>query len=364
MDFYVLLGLERGARLADIKRAYRRLARRHHPDINPGDEQAASQFRQITEAYETLVDPDRRSRYDSGETPGSVHDATVGFEGFDFSVSVSGPAASTFGELFSELLGQRVGVPEGIPERGADLHQQLSISFEDSVRGAPHVVTITRQERCAMCQGRGRLQVAERGCHECGGAGLLRSRRGHMVFSKPCRTCGGTGRISTARCPACHGNQVVVRTEPLTIATPPGLGDGARIRVGGKGHAGRSGGEHGDLYVTVHVQPHPVFRREGDDLHLVVPVAIHEAALGTRFEVPTLDGQVRLRVPPGTQSGQRFRLRERGVASVRDGHRGDVVVEVRIVMPALLDERSKELLREFGRINSEDVRKGMTVPGV
>ncbi len=155
-----------------------------------------------------------------------------------------------------------------------------------------------------------------------------------------------------------------VTTEPLTIATPPGLADGVRMRVGGKGNAGRNGGEYGDLYLTVHVQPHPLFRREGDDLHLVVPVAIHEAALGTRFEVPSLDGSARVRVPPGTQSGQRFRLRERGVTSLRDGHRGDLVVEVRVVLPTLLDERSKELLREFGRINSEDVRKGLASPSV
>jgi molecular chaperone DnaJ len=150
----------------------------------------------------------------------------------------------------------------------------------------------------------------------------------------------------------------------LTIATRAGLGDGARVRIGAKGNAGRNGGEYGDLYITVHVQPHPLFRREGDDLHLVVPVGIHEAALGTRFEVPTLDGQARVRVPPGTQSGQRFRLRERGVTSLRDGHRGDLVVEVRVVLPALLDERSKELLREFGRINDEDVRKGLSSPRI
>ena len=151
-----------------------------------------------------------------------------------------------------------------------------------------------------------------------------------------------------------------MRTEPLTIATPPGLADGARIRIAGKGNVGRNGGEYGDLYMTVHVEPHPLFRREGDDLHLVVPVAIHEAALGTKFEVPSFDGPARVRVPPGTQSGQRFRLRERGVPSARHGRRGDLVVEVRLVLPPLLDERSKELLREFGRINSEDVRKGLT----
>jgi len=180
-----------------------------------------------------------------------------------------------------------------------------------------------------------------------------------MVFSKPCAPCGGSGRQRQAPCPACNGQRVHMQTEPLTIAVPPGLADGARIRVPGKGHAGRNGGEAGDVYVTVHVPAHAIFRREGDDLHLTVPVAVHEAALGAKIEVPSLDGPLRLRVPPGTQAGQRFRLRERGVAS-RDGHRGDLVVEVRLVLPKLLDERSKELLREFGRINAEDVRKELT----
>jgi molecular chaperone DnaJ len=361
VDFYVLLGLERGAPLADIKRAYKRLARRHHPDINPGDRTAAVQFRQIAEAYETLIDPDRRRRYDAGgDVSVAAEDTTVGFEGFDFSVRASGPSASTFGDLFAELLQQRGGVPsDGAPERGTDLHQHLSLGFEEAVRGGEQTVTVTRQERCRMCRGLGRLEVAEKNCLECHGAGTVRSARGHMIFTKPCARCGGSGRLRTTRCPACGGDQVEVRTEPLTIAARAGLGDGARVRVAGKGNAGRNGGEYGDLYITVHVEPHPLFRREGDDLHLVVPVAIHEAALGTRFEVPALDGPARVRVPPGTQSGQRFRLRERGVASVRDGRRGDLVVEVRVVLPALLDERSKELLREFGRINGEDVRKGL-----
>jgi molecular chaperone DnaJ len=363
VDFYALLGLERSAALAEIKRAYKRLARRHHPDINPGDRTAAVQFRQIAEAYETLSDPDRRRRYDAGgEASAMTGDITVGFDGFDFSVSASGPSASTFGDLFAELLQQR-GVPaEGAPERGTDLHYHMSLGFEEAARGGQQTITVTRQEHCRTCRGLGRLPVAERDCRACHGAGTVKSARGHMIFSKPCGACGGSGRLSTTRCPACGGGQMEVRTEPLTIAARAGLGDGARMRVGGKGNAGRNGGEYGDLYITVHVQPHPLFRREGDDLHLVVPVAIHEAALGTRFEVPSLEGQARVRVPPGTQSGQRFRLRERGVASLRDGRRGDLVVEVRVVLPALLDERSKELLREFGRINSEDVRKGLTSP--
>ena len=210
-----------------------------------------------------------------------------------------------------------------------------------------------------MCAGRGRLNVAESRCGHCHGSGVVRSARGHMVFSKPCPYCGGSGAIRQARCPACGGQQVEMRTESLTLSLPAGLADGARIRVPGKGHVGRNGGEAGDLYVTVHVQPHRLFARQGDDLFIVVPIAVHEAALGAKIEVPSIDGPARLRLPPGTQSGQRFRIRERGAPSPRSGTRGDLVVEVRLMLPKLLDERSKELLREFGRINAENVRKDL-----
>ena len=359
MDFYVILGLERGASLGDIKRAYRRLARRCHPDINPGDRMAAAQFRQIAEAYETLSDPDDRRRYDTvGQSGPAAEDRAFGFEGFDFSISVSGSSASTFGDLFADVLHQREQRrEEGAPERGADLHQSIAFGFEDTVHGGQRQITATREDHCRTCHGAGRLHAAEIGCVNCRGAGIVKSARGHMVFSKPCEQCRGTGRQAQTRCPACAGQQIQMRTEPLTINVPPGLADGARIRVPGKGHAGRNGGESGDLYLTVHIEPHPLFRRAGDDLHIVVPVAIHEAALGTKLDVPSIDGHARLRVPPGTQSGQRFRLRDRGMPSPRNGRRGDLVVEVRLVLPRLLDERSKELLREFGRINSEDVRR-------
>jgi molecular chaperone DnaJ len=357
MDFYILLGIERGASLNDIKRAYKRLARRFHPDINPGDRAAAAQFRQIAEAYETLSDPDRRRRYDTdGGVAAARVESTIGFEGFDFSVSVSGASAPTFGDLFADVLKQRDPRRDGEPERGVDLHQSLSLPFEEAMRGAQYYVTITRQDVCRACQGTGRLQAAESRCLHCHGARIVKSARGHMVFSKPCAHCGGTGQQAQARCPICGGAQVEVRAERLSIQVPAGLADGARVRVAGKGHAGRNGGEPGDLYVSVRVEPHALFRREGDDLHIVVPIAVHEAALGAKVEVPSLEGYARLRVPPGTQSGQRFRLRERGVPSPRDRGRGDLVVEVRLVLPRVLDERSKELLREFGRLNSEDVR--------
>jgi molecular chaperone DnaJ len=357
MDFYILLGVERGATVNDIRRAYKRLARRFHPDINPGDRLAAAQFRQIAEAYETLSDPDRRRRYDlHGSTPRATDAQTFGFEGFDFSTSVDGPAAPTFGDLFADVFRQRdVRTSDGA-ERGADLHQTIELSFESALGGGARPLVITRQVHCRACDGTGRTHVAETRCTHCHGSGVLKSTRGHMVFSRPCPHCGGAGRHAQTRCPSCGGQQVEMRSESLTVNVRPGLADGARIRVPAKGHDGRNGGAPGDLYITVRVEPHPVFRREGDDLHIIVPVAVHEAALGARVDVPALDGKARVRIPPGTQTGQRFRLRERGIASARDGRRGDLVVEVRLVLPRLLDERSKELLREFGRINSDDVR--------
>jgi molecular chaperone DnaJ len=358
MDFYIVLGLERAASVGDIKRAYKRLARRYHPDINPGDRLAAAQFRQIAEAYETLVDPDRRRRYDTtGSATPPPEPSPFGFEGFDFSVSVNGSSASTFGDLFADVLDPReTRRHEGAPERGSDLHQTITVAFEDAVRGGQHPLTVTRQEHCQTCRGVGWQQVAETRCLSCAGAGTVKTARGHMVFSRTCASCGGTGRQRESRCPACSGQQVEMRTEALTMNVPAGLADGTRIRIPGKGHVGRNGGENGDLYITVQVQPHPLFHREGDDLHVTMPIAIHEAALGAKIDVPSFDGPVRLRVPPGTQSGQRFRLRDRGVPSLRDDRKGDLVVEVKLVLPKVLDERSKELLREFGRINGEDVR--------
>jgi molecular chaperone DnaJ len=353
MDFYIVLGLERGATLNDIKRAYRRLARKHHPDINPGDRLAAQKFRQIAEAYETLSDPDRRRRYDTtgarADDPGV---RTYGFEGFDFNVTVHGADAPTFGDLFADVLNQRDARRDAFaPERGVDLHQTVTLEFDEALRGGQRAITVTRQEHCRTCRGAGRLHVNETRCPHCHGSGVVKSTRGHMVFSKPCAQCGGTGVLRQAICPTCGGQQVEIRTEPLTIAIPPGLADGARIRIAGKGHAGPNGGPAGDLYVDVRVRPHPLFVRDGDDLRLDIPIGIHEAALGARIEVPSLDGPARLRIPPGTQSGQRFRIRERGLPSPRGGVRGDLVVEVRLVLPKVLDERSKELLREFGRIN-------------
>ena len=355
MDLYIVLGLQHGASEADIRRAYRRLARRFHPDIKPGDGAAEVRFRQIVQAYETLIDPERRSRYDSGHpTDGEGTPRKSGFEGFDFS-AVGVDHSATFGDLFAEVLSERGGVrPER--ERGADLHQELQLSFEEAFGGSERTVTVLRRENCRGCAGTGVVRVSPGPCHLCHGTGTVRSVRGHMVFSRNCSACGGSGQQRPRSCDACGGSGQETRSESVLVRVPAGVNHGDRVRVPGKGNAGFRGGPPGDLYVTVHVASHPLYRRDGDDLHMVVPIAIHEAALGARIEIPTPDGGARLRVPPGTQSGQRFRLRERGITT-RDGRRGDLIVEMRLMLPKLLDERSKELLREFGRINGESVRE-------
>ena len=354
MDFYVLLGLGREATLTEIRRAYRRLARKYHPDINPGDRAAEAFFQSVVEAYETLNDPDRRREYDGkGITVPLPESPRVSFEGFDFSTTVEGSRASTFGDLFADALRP---TDRRAPNVGADLYATVQVRFEEMMRSAERQITLTRFDRCGSCGAAGAVRSRDNRCQHCEGTGHLRWARGHMVFSKSCLHCGGTGRQRYRTCPTCAGVGFVAQSESVMVPIPAGVANGARVRIEGKGHAGRFGGRTGDLYVTVDLKPHSLFQREGDDLRIVVPVAIHEAGLGAKIDVPTPDGAGRVRIPPGTQSGQRFRLRGSGVPSVRDGQRGDLIIEVRLVLPPIRDERSKELLREFGRIHADDVR--------
>lgn len=357
MDFYIVLGIERAASLDDVKRAYRRLARQFHPDVNPGDGVAAGRFREIAQAYEILSDPDRRRRYDVVGPESPDQDAPVaGFEGFDFSATVHAVQQSTFGDLFAEVFG--ADELRGGPERGVDLHATLALTFAEAMAGGERRLPLMRQESCARCAGTGQASIAAARCPSCEGEGVVRSARGHMVFTRPCTRCGGGGLLSQQGCQACGGLGQVGRSDAVVVPVPAGVADGTRLRVASRGNAGRGGGPPGDVYVTARVADHPLFRREGDDLHLIVPVGVHEAVLGARIEIPVLDGTARLRVPPGTQSGQRLRLRGRGAPSPRDGRRGDLVAELRVALPRVLDERSKELVRQFGEINGrENVRE-------
>ena len=358
MDFYALFGLDRSASLAEIERAYRRLARLYHPGVNPGDRVSHDRYRQVQEAYVVLSDVRRRREYDNG--PALVAEKktapAVAFEGFDFSAAAEGPRAATFSELFSDVFRQ-AAEEAAAPTRGADIEIGADVSFVDAMQGADVPLSLTRQERCQACHGRGRVARAPMTCPACHGAATRRWARGHLVFTKVCEVCEGQGRLDHESCRTCAGVGTVARTEVVTVRVPAGIETGARVAVPGRGHAGARGGPAGDLYVHVAVAPHPHFRRAGRDIHLTLPVAVHEAALGARVEVPTPNGSAKLRVPPGTSSGQQFRLPGRGVGSGLNGVAGDLVVDVQIALPPVLDEASKDLLREFGRLNDADVRR-------
>jgi molecular chaperone DnaJ len=357
MDLYRLLGLDRTASTDDVERAYRRLARRHHPGINPGDRLAVEMFRQIQQAYAVLSNLDERRAYDRGLTraPAQQMEAEVSFQGFDFSAPAEGALAATFSELFADVFHQAAR-ERAMPTQGANIEVPLHVSFKDAVKGGAFPISVARQDRCPACGGDGRLMHAPVECPSCGGQGSMRWARGHMVFQKTCESCEGSGRSAVQACRTCGGAGTQARADVVTLMVPPGIEAGARLAVPGRGHAGARGGPAGDLYVTVEVARHSFFRRDGRDLYLTLPLAVHEAALGARVTVPTLDGPVPLRVPPGTRAGQRLRVRGRGVPSANEDAAGDLIAEVSLVLPAVKDERSKALLREFGELNREDVR--------
>ncbi len=360
MDLYQVLGVPRNAAPADVERAYLRLARRYHPGINPGDGVSAELYRRVQDAYAVLGDTERRRDYDRGgaSAPVATAETNVAFQGFDFSSLAEGASAATFSELFADVF-QDAARRVSSPEQGTSVDITLQLSFDDAIRGGQFPLSVTRSERCGACAGTGQVARPPIACPQCVGAGSMRWARGHMVFTKACDTCNGVGQIVTQSCRMCGSTGVHGRSEVVTLGLPPGIETGARISVPGRGHAGARGGPAGDLYVTIDVVPHPFLQREGRDLRMQLPVAIHEAALGARINVPTLDGAVALRIPAGSTSGQRLRLRGRGIPGDPSGElpAGDLIAELQIVLPPVRDERSKELLKEFGRLNDIDVRR-------
>jgi molecular chaperone DnaJ len=355
MDLYVVLGLRHGASEEDVKRAYRRLARRYHPDVNPGDREAAERFRQILEAYEVLTDPERRQRWESGGGAGFEETRETGFEGFDFSTRAVDYSA-TFGDLFAEVLTSRAA-RQPHARRGADLHHTVTLSLAEALAGGVRMLTVTRHDACGACAGSGRTLAQSAACPRCAGGGTVRAARGHMVFSQTCPGCRGKGVLPGRACGTCAGSGVDVRAEAVAVRIPPGVADGDEVFVADKGHAGVAGGAPGDLRVSIRVTPDERFVRQGNDLRVAVPVTLLELALGARIEIGTPEGPVKVTVPPGTQPGEGVRVRGKGPRSARSSERGDLVVEVKLVLPTRLDERSKELLREFSRLNADNVRE-------
>jgi molecular chaperone DnaJ len=397
-DYYGALGVKKSASTDDIRKAFRKLARKYHPDVNPGDKTAEEKFKTISEANEILSDPKKRKIYDQlgfysdnidpaaaeayarqGGTPGGFPGGQPGgnatgsagaggvpfdFGGFDFSdlfegggrgKRASSSSRGGFRDIFSSMFDRGGAAAAEGPEPGSDLEYQVNVPFWTAIRGGVMRLNITRRETCGSCHGSGFVE-APGVCPQCHGKGTIEQTGGRMKFNVQCPRCHGTGKnIST--CPTCHGEGTIERTEPLEVRIKAGTRDGQRIRLAGKGNAGSHGGPPGDLYVIIKTGDHPVFHRDGDDIRLTVPVTATEAALGAKIEVPTIDGRTLLKIPPGTQSGQRLRLREKGVPSAtKEGVRGDEIVEVKITVPMPRDEKTKELLRELARLNPEDPR--------
>ena len=395
-DYYGILGVKKTASAEEIRKAFRKLARKYHPDVNPGDKKAEEKFKEMSEANDILSDPKKRKIYDQlgfysdnidpaaaeaaaqggygfrgGPGRGSQQRGAgpVGFEGFDFSDfsgagqrggarprSGSGGASSWggFRDIFSGMF--HGDQQEAGPQPGSDLEYQVNVDFWTAIRGGSLKLQITRQVVCPTCHGAA-AKGGETVCPECDGSGQVTQMGGRMKFNIQCPRCGGTGQVQQS-CATCHGQGTVARTETAEFRIKPGTRDGQRIRLAGKGNAGAHGGAAGDLYLIVRAESNPVFTRNVDDIYVTVPVTIVEAALGAKIEVPTIDGRAHLKIPPGTQTGQKLRLREKGVPSAAvDGKRGDQIVEVQIVVPKVQDERSKEILRELARLNPDDPRR-------
>jgi molecular chaperone DnaJ len=381
-DYYATLGVSRTAKPEEMRKAYRRLARKYHPDVNPGNKAAEEKFKQLSEAYEILGDEKKRRIYDQygfysdnippgGPQPGApAEPGAPGFDfsGFDFSNFDNADAGKErhggfgggFRDIFSQLFnrpGEREGEAAGY-QKGSDIEYQMHLGFWDAIRGTQVHLTIGRQETCPACKGTGSGGGGAVTCTGCGGTGKATRQAGTMRFTVTCPQCGGKGRQHPS-CLTCGGAGSVRRPETFDVRIPPGVDTGSRVRVPGRGNAGSGGGPHGDLYIVTEVDPHPIFERKGDNIYIKVPVTISEAALGAKVEVPTLMGPSTIKIPPGTQSGQKLRLRGKGAPSLRGDARGDQFVEVQVVVPHVADERTKEILRELTRLNPEDPRRDL-----
>lgn len=379
-DHYETLGVKRDASADEIRKVYRKLARKYHPDLNPGDKSSEEKFKQVQEAYDILSEPKKKKMYDqygfyseSGFPAGPPPDSSAGgfnFGGFDFSEASPGGTPGSgnsarhsqgnsrdFSDLFSQFFGRQRGGAQAQPpaQAGSDLEYALRVDFWQAIRGTQVKLTVNRLEPCAQCQGTGASGGGSVTCPECHGTGNVQQMAGAMKFSLSCQKCGGSGRLKNA-CPTCRGEGRVGQNESVEIRIPPGVSSGARLRVQGKGSAGTQGAPAGDLYITVNVNDHPVFEREGDDIHIHVPVKVTEAGLGARIEVPTVDGRAEVKIPQGTQNGQKLRLREKGVFNSRKNSRGDQIVEIVIQAPDVRDERTRELLKQLADVDHSDPR--------
>ncbi|MBG5894059.1 molecular chaperone DnaJ [Providencia hangzhouensis] len=341
-DFYEVLGLESNASDKDIKRAYKRLAMKHHPDRNQGDKGSEDKFKEIKEAYEVLSDEQKRAAYDqyghAAFEQGGMGGGG-GFGGADFS--------DIFGDVFGDIFGG--GRRQQRPSRGSDLQYNMELTLEEAVRGVTKEIRIPTLETCDVCHGNGaKPGTSADTCSTCHGMGQVHMRQGFFSVQQPCPTCHGRGKVIKDPCNKCHGHGRVERYKTLSVKIPAGVDTGDRVRLSGEGEAGENGAPAGDLFVQVHVLPHNIFERDGNNLHCEVPINFADAALGGEIEVPTLDGRVKLKIPAETQTGKIFRMKGKGVKSVRGGLQGDLMCHIVVETPVKLNEKQKELLKEFG----------------
>jgi molecular chaperone DnaJ len=373
-DYYKALGVAKDASADEIKKVYRKLARQLHPDKNPGDEKAEARFKEVSEAYDVLSDPAKRKEYDEARSlfgAGNVG----GFGGFgagagnrrggnvNFDVSdlFGGGGSGNLNDLFDGLFGGNAGrsTRNAGPSRGQDVTADITLDFEQAANGATLPLRLSGPASCKTCGGLGaRPGTAPRRCPNCQGTGFVSRNQGAFGFSEPCVECRGTGQIIDDPCPECHGSGVTTQTRTINVRIPAGVRDGAKVRLAGKGTPGGRGGPAGDLFVTVHVAPHNLFGRSGDDLTLTVPITFPEAALGTTLRVPTLDGAVSLKIAPGTPSGRTLRVRGRGIRT--RGKQGDLLVTVDVAVPQKLDADAREALEKFAATQTDDPRPQIT----
>ncbi|CAN5399957.1 molecular chaperone DnaJ [soil metagenome] len=375
-DYYNILGVKKDAKADEIKKAYRRLARKFHPDVNPNDKSAEEKFKEVQEAYDVLSDEKKRKVFDrfgyyadnldpnSSYSSGTSAGGAGGFDFSGFNFEEGGSGGSSFRDIFSDLFGggstkREPEPPKPLPKKGRDIEIPLALSFEESFTGLTTNITVNRSEQCSRCQGAGDTGGPVVVCPTCKGTGQVSKTGGRLQFSQTCPDCEGTGRRRQP-CSLCNGKGVTPKTEQVKIRIPAGVDTGSRVRIPKKGHGGRLGAQPGDLFILTNVGKHKYFTRKGDNIYVTVPITVPETALGTKIEVPTVEGKAQLKIPAGTESGQKFRLRERGFPSLRNPNlRGDQFVEVKITLPRVISEETKEVLRQFEKTNPENPRKVM-----
>ncbi len=361
-DFYEVLGVSRTATDQEIKSSYRKLALQHHPDRNPGNPQAEEKFKECSEAYAVLADAEKRARYDRF---GHAGVAGNGPSGGGFDATVFNDFQDIFGDLFGfgEMFGQGGGRRRTRAQRGGDMREDITLEFEEAVFGVTRQVQIRRLETCDECKGDGAAPGKPPiNCTTCGGRGQMRYQQGFFAVARTCSTCGGTGKLIVDACKKCKGHGRLKRERTVTVKVPAGVEEGARILYSGEGEAGAYDGPPGDLYVVLHVKEHSFFQREGSDLHCVIPISFTQAALGTEIHVPTLEGQQKMQVPEGTQTGTVLRLRNKGVPVLNGHGRGDLYVELKVQTPGKLSKRQRELLAELeneGGVENKPVDRGL-----